>query len=458
MSTILFFDDTRLYNRTGFKRKYGEPERTEPEGSVSLPGHWPDGIWIDERGVYHMYTILRVERERAEHFYLLAYTSRDGDSWQPDNRAEEAGIAGALYPNQCFPYIEGYEVGYVYYDPRDVPERRLKALIAAYDQTNIRVDDIVYASPDGFKWTRLEGAVWNPRGAEPGLSCFYCGTSDSAVIVCRPTWGDRRICVAETKDFVNFTPPALAIVPDSEDPPLTEFYGMSAFAYKDYYIGFLWLYHTVSSNMNKYWGGRIDCQLAYSYNGTHWHRSLRHPFLPGSSTAEFAEGMIYARQLIRTADGSLKILGSGYLREHGHFTDPPGSIFSCKLREDGFVFLEADESGGTVFTRQLILRGGFSVNLDCMDGAATCAVYDHSANVIAGFGHENCRPCTGDFVSWVPEWEGHDISELRGRSVSIEIRQKRGGLYAINGDFQYLAFHESRRYQKFGSFEPSKGF
>jgi hypothetical protein len=94
---------------------------------------------------------------------------------------------------------------------------------------------------------------------------------------------------------------------------LAEHYGMPVFPYKDYFVGFLWIFHVPNIRQRKYWGGKLDAQLVYSYNGTHFNRSLREPFLSNDSSPETA-GLLNERRLASMkADAVLVNGGRGSL-------------------------------------------------------------------------------------------------------------------------------------------------
>ena len=61
----------------------------------------------------------------------------------------------------------------------------------------------------------------------------------------------------------------------------------------------------------KYYGGTIDAQLVYSYNGTNFNRTLREAF---SQT----KGMIFPAAYEST-DGKLLVVASTCENEHGYF-------------------------------------------------------------------------------------------------------------------------------------------
>ncbi len=452
--TILFFDDTRLYNREGMTREYGMPEVVSREefqcDEYAL--QWPNGLWRTEDGIYHMILLLQADGAR---FLPLAYYSQDGENWLPDNRAEGSTVKNIKYPNQCFDADTGIEAAYFIYDTHDIPQCRYKIIANKCDNEARWCDDIMYCSEDCFNWKLMRGASWNSRGAEPGVSSFYNPLLNTNIVVCRPTWGDRRICVVKTDNFQSFTYPELAMMPDSEDNALVEHYGMLADCYKNYFIGFLWLYNCIHTNQNKFWEGKVDCQLAYSVNGTHWQRSLRKPFIANGEEGTYNAGMVYPSKFIQLDDGSIRIYGGAFAKEHGHFYSE-GSFVIYKLREDGFVRLVAGENGGKVFTKPIVLHGGFDINLK---GRATCAVYDSSGGKpLAGFTHEECIAFDGDDTHWIPKWQNADLEKLKGKCVCLEIKLENGELYAINGNIQPITVHEAIRYNRFGTLLDGKGF
>ena len=460
MNTLLFFDDQRLFNRTNVTRQYGIPELIEDavfyEKNASVSIGFPS-VWNAPDGKYHMFYqgFLRGEDYKV---VTLAAISSDGIHWEPRNTAREAGIQDPICDNQLLPFFDG-ELASVIEDKAAPEDQRLKALITVYRRDSHTVDDLIYVSGDGIHWALCEDIRWNDRGAEPGAGGFYCETRDSFVITARPGWGVRRICSFETKDFIHFTKPELAIQCDSIDEPLIETYGMPSFSYKGWYIGLLWIYHTLSENRTKYMGGTMDCQLAYSLNGLHWQRSLRYPFIPNGKDGSPTSGMVFP-SAVRLENGQIIIYASATPHEHGYFIEDGACIVSYTLREDGFICLKAGDEPGSIFTRQMLLNSGnFSINIKCTDGQATCAVYDMYSNPIEGFGHADCIPFSGDSTAWNPVFRsGRKVEELAGNIVTLEITFSNGELYAISGDYVHMMNQEAERYKKFGILPDTRGF
>ncbi len=464
--SILFFDDTRFYLRKNLVRDYGKSEAVAIDTFEDPKWlyQWPLGMWQHE-GVWQMPILLitsaneeEIQQNVGAFYTAVMYKSTDGENWEPDNRAAEMGNESPLFAHQCMTCADNEEPAYIYYDKDDIPERRFKALSILIDHDAHWVDDVVYCSPDGFNWTRMRGACWNCRGAEPGTSVFRIEEKHTNGLAVRPTWGDRRICISTTDNFQSFTYPQLKLQPDSIDPPETEFYGMRVRPYKGYYIGMLWQYHTLPQTHNKFHEGKMDCHLAYSLNGIDWFRGLRKPFIANGEEGSYDAGMVFPGEISQLADGSLRIYGAAYKFEHGRGYRHDATFVKYALREDGFVKLVAGQDEAYLATRPVILNGGLDINIKC-DSPVVCQITNvHGRVPIAGFEFANCTPFTGDSTHWVPQWNGHDISELAGKAVCLHIKFANGEIYAINGDFTPVTCHEAIRYSTQGITVDTTGF
>ena len=92
--------------------------------------------------------------------------------------------------------------------------------------------------------------------------------------------------------------------------------------------------------------------------------------------------------------------------------------------------------------------------------AATCAIYPHVAlgqpepqEPIAGFGHADCVPFSGDSTAWRPQWKGGSLATLRERLVLVELKFKNGTVYSFTVDGIPQMEIEAERHRHFG-----KGF
>lgn len=451
MQTLLFFDDQRLFVREGLTRAYGKPTLLAASlfaDPGTSPGNAFVSAWKADDGRTHLFYQANVD---GGHVFLAAI-SEDGIHFTPRNTAKEAGIENPLLPNQLLPRMDG-ELGAVLCDPSAPADRRLKALVCLYQHESLDLRDVLYESGDGIHWTLAEGVRWNTPGTEPGVGGYYNPVDGKSVIISRPFWGVRRLCYIETVDFRTFTRPRLVLQCDALDQPLDESYGMPCFFYKGIGIGLFWIYHVPAGDTWKYAGGTVDCQLAYSFNGSYWLRSLREPFI-GTAEAPFS-GMVYPSAAGRDANGDLLLYASGTSAVHGDFSRDDARVGVYRLREDGFIRLETGPQGtGRLMTRQLLLQGPLSINLEA--DSATCAIRDRDSRPIEGFDHVDCTPFSGDARHWRPAFR-ESLAGLYGKVVTIEVCVTGGALYAIEGEFVSLMNTEALRYERFGVMPQGQG-
>jgi hypothetical protein len=216
-------------------------------------------------------------------------------------------------------------------------------------------------------------------------------------------------------------------------------------------VGLLWLYHTAPAvdADNKFYLGKVDCQLAYSYNGWHFQRTLREPFIGNAAPGEHGAGCVYPQTVVRDGD-SLRIYSSASKGQHAQIRRSPaskqGAILLHTLRRDGFVYLEPEAGTGELTTRLLLWEGDEpELNVCAPDGDMRLQIVDDRATPLEGYHFEDCVPFRGDSTAWTPEWrDGRRVASLRDRIIRIQVRLTNGRLYAIRGNFYPTTAHEAR--------------
>ena len=63
----------------------------------------------------------------------------------------------------------------------------------------------------------------------------------------RSPLGKRLIGRSESPDGIAWSEPETILVPDTQDPSDTEFYGMPCVAYEGLYVGLLWIFRTTNT-------------------------------------------------------------------------------------------------------------------------------------------------------------------------------------------------------------------
>ena len=290
MTRLLFFDDTQLLEKWGLERRLGQPVPV-PEATFQVPGidlgfAYPTVFPNREAGGWRMLYQALTGLERGKgpvHFVPSVVDSSDGIHWRIPDLEASVPLPDRLLPNQvgAAPLNRFGEWGPCYYDDRaQDPRQRVKGFVCkGHGPGTGKKDSWIVTSPDGLTWNDPGGVLWHPYGSDPAVCAFWNRYRDSYVLSIRPKNGDRRIALMETPDWKEFSKVELALSPDGLDPDLAELYGMPAFPYGNLFIGLLWVYRTPprTSQHGKFLGGRIDCQLAYSYDGWHFQRGPREP-------------------------------------------------------------------------------------------------------------------------------------------------------------------------------------
>ena len=467
MRTLLFFDDYYLNRWENLTRHVGQPELV-PEATFRDPGFWVASgyptVFRHESGTWRcLYNGKSVVVGDQDHRYPLVAESDDGIRWQIPDLTKRVPLPDRRYPHQVMPVDEFGQMD-CYVDERaEDPNERLKCLVVNHDETPL------WTSPDGLRWKKVEGAQWRPGSPDPPSTAFWNEVRGTYVISARPTPSPhpRRIAFSETKDWRHFTDHELVLMADALDTPLAELYGMIVFPYEGKFVGLLWLFHTEPTSLRKYWEGTTDCQLAYSYNGWYFQRSLRDPFMPNTPPGELGGGVVRPHCMLVDDAQQIRIYSSSSSLEHGyHIHDhigrkqivgpgegkDLGALLMHKLRLDGFFYLQSNAGPGMLGTRALFWRGG-EARLNVQSGhEVRVQVTDTEGKVLEGYGFADCEPFKGDALFWTPRWKnGRGLNELSKTVMRLEIELNNARLYAIRGDFIPMSTRETRRFLETGA-------
>jgi hypothetical protein len=475
MRTVLFFDSFYLNRWENLRRCVGHPEPA-PEATFVDPDHmiavgYP-AVFRDEAGKWRcLYQGMPAEPgdaspgDASRQRYPLVAESDDGMSWKIPDLTKLVPLPDRRYPNQVLP-AEKFGQWNHYVDERaEDPQQRLKGLVQfPGGKTSL------WTSSDGLKWSQVEGVEWCRYGPDTPANAFWNEERQSYVFVTRPRnphghtavypgiAHPRRYAVSETKDWQTFSEPELALMCDSLDPPLAELYGLPVFPYEGIYIGLMWIYDTVPyrsadpKTMRKYYGGKVDCQLVYSYNGWHFQRTLREPFIPNAPTGQYGAGVLHPTTLMVDDEQSIRIYSSSSKVEHGYhdwlgdWETDLGAILMHRLRLDGFMYLESVGGLGILGTRPLFWYGGeLRLNVQSVQEARV-QVTDIAGKAIEGYSFGDCEPFSGDELFWQPRWKnGRAMADLSKQVLRVEIGLENARIYAIRGDFLPLSDREARQ-------------
>ncbi len=310
-------------------------------------------------------------------------------------------------------------------------------------------------SPDGIRWTDIPN--------NPVVPCWASGDTFSVTRdpVSKQYWlyhktspgGPRKVSRLISDDFIHWRDDRLVLEPDKNDPPGTEFYGLSAFPYGSQYLGLVWVFHTAQQTMY--------AQLVSSRDGVEWERSIyRRPFIVLGymdnhySGKSFDSGMVFPVSEPVVKDGEVWIYYSGFDNLHNApGEEHTGQVGLMKIREDGFTSLDATAEG-SVLTHPLRFDGSsLLVNVEILpggkdgsrapwkgvfndnpnsDGHFRVEVLDKGGRPLGGYeaSRSKLSPTGGVYqkVSWGAK---KDVSGLKGKEVRLKFIFSRARLYSF---------------------------
>ena len=377
--------------------------------------------------------------DAANLLYTIGYaTSKDGIFWERSN----LGLVEFQGSKDNNLVLRDAAFANVIRDEREPdPSRLYKSLFfEARDPAgtpNMGDGVSVAFSPDGLRWTKYAGNPVIQRSSDSHMLLGWDENHGKYVAYARPSVHEgnriRRIGRAVSDDFVSWTDPEDVLVPDDEDPPGTEFYGMPVFQYEGHYLGQLFVYQTFLEEPQIRFYGTIDVQLASSRDGISWERvGGRKPFIPNGPPGSIDAGEVYtARGPVQVGD-ELWFYYSTCALEHG-VNGRSGSIALAKLRLDGFVSVDGGDELGYLLTKPFRCDGGqLQINAAARGGAVRVAVLDESGVQFDGFSRPDCALFDGDSVRHQVTWrQNTTLDDLRGRTIRLKFYLRSAKLYSF---------------------------
>ncbi len=111
------------------------------------------------------------------------------------------------------------------------------------------------------------------------------------------------------------------------------------------------------------------------------------------------------------------------------------------IRPEAFAGLHSLGSAapgiGNLLFKAIYLEGDrLTFNLSAPLGRAWFQICDGGGEPMPGFTFDDCVPFTDDSLAHEPQWKEHTMSELKGKSIRIELKMYNGILFAVHGDFR----------------------
>ena len=451
-----FIDDHLIESSQGISRRLQQPTKhpqnpvlagmpkDDPLWESDMDIYFPSVIFDREAGLFKMWYGLW-ERNRRDEDSVLAYaTSQDGLSW------EKPGLGLFSYRgtrrNNLVMDHNGLCCGVFKDFQEDDPAKRYKMLFMCSDSYKV----CAAYSEDGLHWKRYQGGLpvisQFPDGFfadshmvaywDPGLSRYV------AILRQRTYSGKSRHktpAQAESRDFVNWTPPRPLLRAEEADGRYRQFYNMEVMLYEGIRLGFTTVFAHGSREDQPFDRGSI--QLTYSRDGRRWERWKGRVFLPVSEQpGDFDWGMVYMAQAPVVVGDEIYLYYAGHGHDHRHHLPPgvrqlKGGVGLAKLRLDGFVAVEptVPEEQGSLTTKPFRIWGEkLQINASAPEGPLTVEILDGASRPIPGFSRQDCDPFSGDRVRHTVTWQGQaGLQALKGKTVRLQFYLVRARLYAF---------------------------
>ena len=330
-----------------------------------------------------------------------------------------------------------------------------------------------YRSSDGKHWQAWEkieldtrDSIWVsqlPDGTYQAFSKICVPALPGGIVPYDCAVGECRILVRRTSpNGTDWSPYQLAVTPDWQDSPDTQFMELMAIPQRDGFIGLLTVYHGMSQS--------IDIQFAASRDGKTWWRPDRRACVPLKPLGDPGGGMIWPMQPAIQHDGRLYLyysaqegLHNDYLNtqvvERARQRDLPGwphywtgvrmaneyyspiagllwshGVMCRSSWAEGRLWAAVTASGGPLEgmlgTKTLSAGGKYlKLNAATMTGGRIEAEILKDERPLTGFTRQDSRPFVGDDRSALLSWKGGDLCPVD--DVRLRFYLNRARLYSF---------------------------
>lgn len=351
-------------------------------------------------------------------WYLCYATSKNGVAW------EKPDLGRVSFDGSAKTNIVARDVANVgvFRDARDPdPARRFKMIYdAGIGKMRVRF------SADGLRWGDEVGPEGLGQVGDTHSNAFWDTSRARYVLHTKRYDGERLIYRSESKDFLTWTEPRLALRSTAEEGKRLQTYCLCPFEYGNGYLGWAMMYAADGPKS-------VDCELVWSPDGVAWTRVFPgKPFIArgGKGTSDAMCVYAQANPPVLVDDRLLVFYG-------GSETPHVGWKRHClpclaKLRPNGFAGYEPAEPGkaAIIHTRLLKCVGEpLRVSADAGSAGIRIAVVGEP-----GFTLADCLPVKANVTDGEVRWKGgKSLADLNGKRVRLRVEIAAGRLYSLRG-------------------------
>ena len=391
--------------------------------------------------------------DREVTFYA---TSRDGIHWNKSHQ-------GSISSNQSKPHnaVADCLIPSIMKDQHEPdPSRRYKMVCYEYDRGYCSK-----VSADGLPWQETgPGTILPISYVDDVVTACWSEPHRSFVVFAKqatPAMGRirRTIWTSISHDFVHWSKPQPAIVPDRRDDlgsrirsekarPLlkypdnpnvmrAELYGSGVYVAESCLIGFPWIF-TATLNVPKYGNqdGPMEVQLAVTRDLNEWERPFRTPVIEPGRPGRWDSGMLFCASYAFDYQDEVWLYYCGTSYTHGPIGDDPEKykqgIGLVKWQKDRFVSADGVAEGATLTTMPMQFSGErLELNANVKPGGRIVVeLLDLSLNRLASWPASDA--ITGDSLRHVVNFDQRsNVSALAGQPLVLRFHLHDAELYAF---------------------------
>jgi hypothetical protein len=457
---ITLTDDAFVEDAFGLTRVVGSPVKHERNPVLRDAGGLPVVLRDDDQGCFHMWTQGH-DREAWEHQfvtgdfsadnhfypYFVRYArSQDGISW------EEPDLGLVTDPKGRWGNI--VETGdwraqshHVWFNP-DPADTDRRFLMTYKDRPRGGKSTLLLASSaDGLRfrteretlWYCSDGAHHPVYDDERQRWLLYTRPANRALVPKGAYQGfnvKRRVAVHVGTEPWDWSYGRGCIFPE-EEVEVADIDFASVFKHGTHFVAFLTMMDMTRQGLN-------EVHLAVSRDGFRWTRFPHRPvFLPRGEDGAFDAGQVHTPCVAGVYDGSVRLYYTGTPDAQKVPNSRPGGIGMAHLREGRWTGVNADQRGGYLLSRELLVTGErLELNFQPHDSSGyvrvrllqrdTAARPDTPARVVEGCDFTDCQPVCGDVTREAVGWRGEGtLTALEGQAVYVHIHVFNGTLFGM---------------------------
>lgn len=334
-------------------------------------------------------------------------------------------------------------------NPAAVREQRFKALAGT-----MKTGLVAFVSPDGLRWKKLREEPVLTLAAVPFKYMFdsqnlvFWSAAEQRYVTFFRVFheGIRRICRAESADFVNWTNVTLMeyLAAGGGPAPVEHLYTSQTHPYfraPHLYVSLAARFmpkrqvltdeEAKAINVHpRYFKDTSDAIFMTTRGGKVYDRTFLGGFIrPGLGAQNWVSRTTYpALNVVPT--GSTEM--SAYTNQD--YAQPSAHLRRYRLRLDGFASVRAPYEGGELLTKPLTFQGSrlllnFSTSAA---GGIRVEMQDASARPVPGFTLGDSVETIGNEIERAVRWKsGPDVSALAGKVVRLRFVMKDADLFAL---------------------------